>query len=92
MVFVWGSVPFVVGFLIVWWLIAVINHSIEVRAPKCPYCRGTVNKRAVKCVHCGSDLIAGPPKPPEIRGTLTGGWGEMEGRDEKGVGRPPMLR
>lgn len=90
MFFVWGPIWFVVGFLVVGWLIALVNHSGEARAPRCPYCKGIVNQGAVKCVHCGSNLWITPQKATPVRGTLVGGWGEME--DQNGQGKQSSLR
>jgi hypothetical protein len=65
MFIVWGPVSFVVICLVAWF---VLSSLAVATAPKCPYCKGIVNRGASMCVNCGSDIPVVAPSAIERLG------------------------
>jgi hypothetical protein len=52
-----------VGFLLgpIGWIITLVLPQI---GPQCPQCCGFINRGAIRCCHCGSEIL--PPRPSSI--------------------------
>lgn len=76
--FAWFFVGMLLGLFGVILALVVSKHDdvIEMNAVstgefrKCPFCAEVIKAEAVRCKHCGSDISASVPQPPEPGPTL----------------------